>query len=560
MNNVVCKLCGNEFNSNRALSCHLSKNPACKIKLPDYYNKFLKEKSNGGICYCGKSTTFVSLTKGYLEYCSSICSGNNPNVKNKQKNTNLSRYGYISPAQNIKIKNKQKNTNLSRYGYVSPAQNLIIQNKSKKTCLDKYNVEYTSKSKEMQGKSKKTKLDRYGDEYYNNIEKNKATCINKYGVDNAFKLQSTRDKNKLFLANKVYNKILNNPSFASIIEPLFDFEKYIGAKAKYLFKCKQCNSSFYDNLNNGNIPRCIHCYPINKAMSLGEKEISNFIKNELNLTVIENDRKILNGFEIDIYVPSKKIAIEYNGNYWHSELISKNKLSLFEKTKLADSAGIKLIHIFEDEWYNNQDIVKSRLKSIFGINDVILYARSCKIKEIVSKLKGEFLENNHLQGNDKSNISIGAYCDDVLVSVMTFGSERIALGNKNNKTNTYELYRYCTRRGHNIVGIFNKLIKYAIENYNIFKIISYADRRWSCGVDNVYLNNGFSLLHATNPNYWYMKRSHYLHREHRYNYRKNVLLKKLQSFDANLTEWQNMQINGYDRIWDCGSYKYELIV
>ena len=40
---------------------------------------------------------------------------------------------------------------------------------------------------------------------------------------------------------------------------------------------------------------------------------------------------------------------------------------------------------------------------------------------------------------------------------------------------------------------------------------------------------------------------------HRSSYQKHKLEKLLPIFESSMTEWENMQANGYDRIWDCGN-------
>jgi hypothetical protein len=114
--------------------------------------------------------------------------------------------------------------------------------------------------------------------------------------------------------------------------------------------------------------------------------------------------------------------------------------------------------------------------------------------------------------------------------------------------------RFCNKLNTTVVGGFSKLLKHFIKNHNPIKIISYADRRWSVG--KVYKNNGFTFYNNTQPNYWYMK--YYKEREHRFKYIKSNLHKLLSDFNPTLSEWENMKNNKYDRIWDCGSKKYEL--
>ena len=158
----------------------------------------------------------------------------------------------------------------------------------------------------------------------------------------------------------------------------------------------------------------------------------------------------------------------------------------------------------------------------------------------------------HIQGSDNGSIRLGLYKFEKLVAVMTFGKLRRCLGS-NIKSDVYEIYRYCTN--FSVPGGASKLLEYFKRIYNPVKIISYADRRWSVG--KLYTTLKFKLLTKTKPNYWYTK--DYIKRYHRYNFAKHTLSKKLDNFDSNLSEWENMKNNGYDRIWDCGHLKYELI-
>jgi hypothetical protein len=112
----------------------------------------------------------------------------------------------------------------------------------------------------------------------------------------------------------------------------------------------------------------------------------------------------------------------------------------------------------------------------------------------------------------------------------------------------------------NVVGGFSKLLKYFIKYYNPIRIISYADIRWS-GLnikETVYFKNGFNHLNNTPPNYWYIKVGDCSNRYHRFTFRKDILLK--EGYDVKLTEWEIMQQKGYDRIWDCGNMKFEMIL
>jgi len=251
--------------------------------------------------------------------------------------------------------------------------------------------------------------------------------------------------------------------------------------------------------------------------------------------------------EIDIYIPYKKIAFEFDGLYWHSELKSNDPVNNhLQKTNLCKEKGIQLIHIFEDEWIFKKEIVKSRLKQILRINQnvVRIHARKCEIKEIEPKVKNEFLEKFHIQGKDASKIKLGAFYDNELISVMTFGKGNISKGSKAIE-GIWELNRFCSNNNYHIPGIAGKLLSHFKKNYEWKEIFSYADRRWSTG--NLYYKLGFELDHITNPNYWYLKG---FERIHRFN------LRKTKDEPKDIPEWILRQKEGYLRIWDCGNLKF----
>ena len=369
------------------------------------------------------------------------------------------------------------------------------------------------------------------------INKNTKTCSNICG---------SKYKNFKIISNRL--------SKLQEYIPLFNIEVYSGTNYDFMYKFKhiKCGNTFKANLTNGKMPRCPKCYPIIAGTSKGEQEILSFIIS-FGIKTKQHDRTILNGKELDIYIPEYKIAIEYNGLYWHSENQGKDKKYHLHKTELCESKGIQLIHIFEDEWNNKKEIVKSRLKNLLNKTQNKIHARKCIIKEINATIKNEFLNENHIQGEDKSKIKLGAFYNNKLVSVMTFSKPRIALGNKN-KEGQFELSRFCSIKNTSISGIASKLFNYFLDNYKeVNEIISYADKRWSVG--KLYENMGFKLINNGYANYWYIP-DNYSKRIHRFNFRKNTLSNKLKIFNNKLTEIENMKLNNYDRIWDCGSKKY----
>jgi len=294
--------------------------------------------------------------------------------------------------------------------------------------------------------------------------------------------------------------------------------------------------------------------------SKAEISIRDFLLS-LNIKCDNNNRQFLNGVEIDILSEEDKIGIEFNGNLFHSEIFGKKKsIYHLNKTRLMNQKGYSLIHIFEDEWELKNEIVKNKLKHIFKKSTAEkIHARRCKIKEIDSDLKNIFLNKNHLQGEDRSNLRFGAFYNDKLIAVMTFDNNRQM--NKKGEATTYELKRFCIDLNYTITGIASKLLSYFIKNYNPKKIISFADRRWTLNSENnLYTSIGFKLTKILTPDYsYYNPKIDRFRRFHKFAFGKSSLKKKFpQIYDENKTEWEMMQELEYDRIWDCGKFKYEL--
>jgi hypothetical protein len=384
------------------------------------------------------------------------------------------------------------------------------------------------------------------------------TVLKKYGVPHIMMADNIKRKSVENARRYYYSQIITSPKLLEYVIPLFTEQEFINTfrDNKYKFQCKTCNQIFEDHIDGGHMPRCWDCHPY--LRSKVELEIIDYIKSICpSIDILQNKRSILpSGMELDIYIPSKNIAIEYDGLFWHSE-IGGNKDSQYHlnKTIECESQGIQLIHIFEDEWLNKSDIVKRRIRHLMGMNtNIKIYARKCQLKEISHPEASLFLSTYHIQGSDRAAIRVGAFYDNVLVSVMTFGKRRLALGIKTSDIGEFELLRFCIGE-QPVVGIAGKLFSYFIKQYHPTKVVTYGDRRYS-SKDAFYTQIGFVRKGETCPNYWYIKYNE-LRREYRFGFRKSELSRKLKTFDPLLTEWQNMQLNGYDRIWDCGHFKYE---
>ena len=264
----------------------------------------------------------------------------------------------------------------------------------------------------------------------------------------------------------------------------------------------------------------------------------------------QHNREILNGMEIDIFIPPLKLGIEYNGLRWHSEEFGKDHRYHLNKLNKCNEQGIKLIQIFEDEWINHRDICESKLKQICGLNrNPKIYGRKCEIREITNKdIAYKFLDKNHIQGRTSFTIALGAYHQEELVGVMTF---------KNEKEGYWDLNRFATDINYQCVGIGGKLFKYFTRNYPFIEIKSFADRRWTTDpTNNLYIKLGFEFDSYVPPTYWYYnsKINPYT-RFHKFGFRKQHLHKQY-GLPLTMTEREMTTALGYVRIWDCGLVKY----
>src|SRR6185503_13523229 len=251
-----------------------------------------------------------------------------------------------------------------------------------------------SQAKGISEKKQETCLKNYGTNWFLERQDLKDEFVfNKYGVKHIQQVQEVKQKRIDTVTGDFYDELLKSNRFDGKVKVAFSKNEYAGTCKEYKFQCTVCNSFFNYDLRWGRIPRCPTCY---KNSSIFEKEITEYIKSILPPTeiILENTKSTLsNNYELDIYIPFKKIAIECNGLFWHGEVGgNKSKKYHLNKTLECENLGIRLIHILEDEWLLRKDIVKNKLSNIFGVkkSDTI-YARNCDIKEISSTEKNVFL-------------------------------------------------------------------------------------------------------------------------------------------------------------------------
>ena len=503
---------------------------------------------------CKSNNRIKILGSGRInDYCSNSCAQSSLEVQNKIKSTTLSKYGVENVANSEIISEKKRLTSLSRYGTEYSFQSEEVKAKITATNIEKYGTSNINAVESIRHKIQKTNLEKYGCKHtFQSPEvkqKIKHTLETRYGADHPLK---TANKTKTF---NTFSR------FSDLMIPQFTLEEYIETRKKsdkysqkFEWLCNRCESKFKYGYYDGKRPKCPNC---DLSFSAPEYFIQEILTSA-NIEFQQNDRTTISPYELDFIIHNKRIAIECNGNYWHSELSGRGKTYHLNKTQECNKAGYDLIHILESEINNEPELVKNRILSKLGVLPATrIHTRQCTVEEINTNTKCEFLNRFHIQGNDSSSIRLGLFYETELISVMTFCKLRKALGSKHSD-GSWELSRFCSNYEYIAPGNGSKLLKHFIRSYNPKRILSYCDLRWNTGKS--YHNMGFDLVSQSPPNYWYVNCSNYQKLFHRFNFRKNILNEKLESFDESLTEWENMKNNGYDRIWDCGNLKFEMLL
>ena len=336
--------------------------------------------------------------------------------------------------------------------------------------------------------------------------------------------------NKIIITNKnhLINGLFDNPLFPwkskenliKYIQDNFKDKKPTLKELADLLNIAICTIS--QKINEFELREYISYYPSNK-----ENILKNYIK-ELNITFIQSywDKDIQR--EIDIYIPNLKLGFEFNGNFWHSNHEKYGRKNNYhqEKSLLAQEKGINLIHIFEYEINEKENLIKSLIKLKLGIFKEKIFARKCEIKEIQYSEYAQFCNKNHLQGECGAKIKLGLFYKNELVQVMSFGSPRFT------NEYEYEIIRECSKLGYIIIGGKEKLWSYFLKKFNPSNCISYCD--FSKFTGNSYLKLGFKKERLNKPGFvWYD------------NSRNQIFLR---------TPWKHkkMKDEGYLKIYDAG--------
>lgn len=296
-------------------------------------------------------------------------------------------------------------------------------------------------------------------------------------------------------------------------------------------------------IQDKNIKKFGHKFGMHKSESPSapEKDLINKL-NELGLSLAPTRNFFDDKRQLDGYDAERKIAIEYNGLYWHCELNIPDKMYHYKKWKDCRDNGVRLYTVFADEWLLNQDKVMNYLSANIGLFSNKLSARQTKFVGIPKNVGKNFISRFHLQGhNQSSNMYFGLCINEELLSVMSFGPHH-------RSSNKLVMNRFCSKPGTLIVGGASKLIQNSWISLGKPEITTWSDNRWSNG--NVYEKMGCIKISDIKPDHYY---TNGVKRTHKQNRKKSVIGCPKEILEAEF----NASLGWY-RIWDCGKvlWKY----
>jgi hypothetical protein len=479
-------------------------------------------------CVRGNRQKFEYFQSGFKS-CKKLCEC----AKEKHAASMQANHGVSSPMQSQTIRNRAADTWFEKYGVRQLAE--INTDARRSTCLAKWNAPSPLESPVIRNKINETNLKKLGVEYPFQSADIRQKIQEDWQKTNA-------QGQKTFVRNKQHGQAQrlayadrNFSDTAGILQDpaLLTDQLRLNSRTELALKLN-CSTSLIDSrIAEFNLAE------FQKSKSYYEILIANWL-DQMNVQYEINNRKIIAPKELDFFIPSHQLAIEFCGLRWHGELIGRDNQYHRNKYQLCAQQGIKLIQIFQDEWDQKSHIVKDILKINLTGSDRRIHARQCAVQAIEPTVANAFLAQHHLQGvGNGAKVHLGLTVDDQLVAVMTFAIVKTQ----------WELKRYAVKCGHKIMGGAGKLFKHFVRNYNPTEVFSYCDLRYFSG--QVYQAMGFEYVKDTRPGYSYTKG---VKRFNRLQFTKQRLVQ--QGHDPALSEWQIMQQLGYDRIWDCGHGKW----
>jgi hypothetical protein len=472
------------------------------------------------ICSCGKHRKFIGLKNGYRSTCGDVSC-----FVEKRRISCLENWGVDNPMRSKEILEKQKLNIKEKWGLEHYMLDESVQNKFKKTMLEKWNVEWPQQSSEIRKKSaltwnlnpdrndiiekrrlklinksdlekdiinkkrEKTIFKKWGDHYMNIDEirlKIKNKYLENYGFDSPFKNSKISKKRITSYRKRTSINIIESITNDYIYIDHFYNKNETGIMISLYHRICELDFSIYMGYFKTRIKLdselCLNCNPSLSGESKGEIEVYEFIKNNYHNEIIRNDRGSISK-ELDIYLPDLKLAFEFNGLYWHSELYKGENYHL-EKSRECLKNNIRLFHIWEDDWNHKNEIIKSIILDKLN-NSEIISSDECSVELVDDYLVKDFLNKNHISGFSESTNKLGLFYNSELVSLMILNNNLIS--------------RFCNKLNISVKGSFSKLFNHAKDEKD--EMIIYSDN--SIDIED-YTEFGFEKQYECSPDYYWV--------------------------------------------------------
>ena len=531
----TCRICGQTVQSRNKQSdvCYnhtTAKCAYCGVEFPITREELIRGKKT-----CSDE---CKVKLSHQTYQSNYGKESNPEnyamLQSKVATTMKERYGVANILQSPEMRAKINQTMRERYG---EHRELIVA-KQRATNLEKYGAEFLQQVDEFKERSRKTCLERYG--------------VENYAQSVAFHAQSIIDPSKAENATS-----FNNDARAFILS---HFKEQLPTLRDLSKLCGMRESSV------GWIVDSQHCQDlVALAYSYIEDELFEFLRSILpeNAEIQRNTFKVITPYELDIYLPEYKFAIECNPTWTHNSSIAiyqgtgqgdKPKPRNYHKMKtdLCESQGIFLFHVFGYEWTHRSDIIKSMIANNLGVTSCKIGARNTEVREVSQQVASDFLTANHRQGSCIAKVRLGLYYKNELVSLMTFSRMRNTIGASIDcPDECWELSRFCSRLNTTVIGGASKLFKYFVEKFDPDEIRSFSDRAHTKGT--LYETLGFKYAHTSDPGYMWVS----IKTDVGYA-RNNAQKQNIKTFlndeniDLSKTEVQIMEEHDFVQVFDSG--------
>jgi len=464
-------------------------------------------------CVCDKPASYRQGK--FIKTCGShSCAKLNPEAKKKVANTNLAKYGAICPLQNETIKQKSLDTCIKNYGATHPMKNDDFCRNQIRNFKNKYGVSTAFNFPNVRIKaSKMSKSD--------SAKTKKSASLKKTKSEKQFK-QNLFSKYTLTKLPAYFENLREQQN----IVPMF--KAWEGSRAVYKWKHLTCNTEFESKRHHPSINTCPRCKP----RSIPQEKVLTICES-LGLKIIENDRRQISPYEIDLWLPQHNIGIEVNGIYWHN--VSQPGPTLLSKTNLLKHR--QLIHLWDFEIHLMAKVVESIIRSKTSKINEKIYARKCIIANIAKCEADLFFKENHISGKCRGDNFIGLVFNGILVMVASYSKSH----------NEVEILNFASKNNVIVVGGISKIASYLYKLHQL-NVAAFCDRRFSNG--GGLISSGFRKISDIPPKYSYFKSNVHLYEE---DINQTDIL---SSYDGTLSESDFLIKNGWLKLLDCGHSKF----